>query len=76
MGFSISSIAFYPIFGYPLIMYGGITTIVLFITTAYLGRKALTHPGPTLRHHMVLAYTALAFAVFHAILGLAFLLGF
>ncbi len=66
----VISIAFYPIFGYPLIMYGGIITFLLFVAVACLGKKAMKNPGPMVRKHMLLAYITLGFALFHGLLGM------
>ena len=67
----LNNITFYPIFGIPLIVYGGVLTFLLLIFAATLailhskGVKFLSYEW-----HPRLAITGLALAVIHAVLGI------
>ncbi len=63
--------------GKPLIMYGGIFTFLLLVFTATVG--ALNFKGITVipfKWHPRLAFTTIAVALIHAILGLSLFLNF
>lgn len=67
----ISNIAYYLIFGKPLIMYIGILTLLSFSFTAYIGFMNLK--GKTkipLKWHFRMAKISLAVAITHGLLGL------
>jgi hypothetical protein len=68
----ISNIAYYLIFGKPLIMYIGILTLLSFSFTAYIGFMNLK--GKTkipLKWHFRIAKISLAVAITHGLLGLS-----
>ena len=68
----ISKLAFYLIFGKPLIMYGGILTFLSFATTATIGY--LIHHGKTnlsINWHINFVRLSFTIALFHAVLGLS-----
>jgi hypothetical protein len=65
------SITFYPIFGVPLIMYGGAFTLLLFLTAAYIGNANINgdHRIPA-KWHFLIAKTAIVLAILHGLLGI------
>ncbi len=68
----IFEIAIYPIFGRPLVLYFGILTLLLLVSTAYLGHAI--NKGKisiSIKWHMILAGSTVAFALIHAIFGLS-----
>lgn len=68
----LKDIAYYLIFGKPLIMYAGILTILSMFTTAYIGFMNLRgKTGIPLKYHFLMAKITLSLAVIHAILGLS-----
>ncbi|MFA6410084.1 MAG: hypothetical protein WCW26_00705 [Candidatus Buchananbacteria bacterium] len=67
----IKPIAFYLIFGKPLIMYGGISALLLILITATLGVMILKGKKIPLSAHVWLARITVLVAIFHAILGLS-----
>ncbi len=73
----ISDIAMYVILGRPLVMYGGILSIILLISTATVGY--LNFRGKTaipFKWHPRLAIATITVALLHAILGLSISLNF
>jgi len=64
-----SEIAYYPILGIPLIIYGGITTLILLIITAIYGMFVLKGKGK-MKYHKILAITTIIIASVHGLLGL------
>lgn len=73
----IHTIAFTLLFGLPLVVYGGFTTLLLVLFTAtvgYLNFKG-NHSIP-LKWHPVLALTTIIVAIIHGFLGLSVFLGF
>jgi len=67
----MKSIALYNIFGLPLIVYGGLTTLALFVFIAlipFLNQKGIKIP---FNWHKRLAYLALIMAAGHGILGIS-----
>jgi hypothetical protein len=64
-------IAYFPIFGWPLIVYLGILTFLSFLTTAIVGfsiyKGWLRVPIKT---HLILAITSLTLATIHGFLGI------
>ncbi len=68
------NITYYPIFGYPLIMYLGILTLLSLLGTATVGYLVFSgHAKPpiiTFATHRFLAYTTIALALIHSTLGL------
>jgi len=68
----IHTIAYTLVFGKPVIMYGGIFTLILLLFTATVGALNLhgIHVIP-FKWHPVLAVTTIIFALLHAMLGLS-----
>jgi len=75
----LTQLAFYPLFGLPLIVWGGITTLCLFIIAAiigYLNTKGVNNPPLiTLKSHKTIALIALIMGIGHGLLGLLIYLG-
>jgi len=71
----LNTLAFYQLFGYPVIMYAGIVTFLLFLATAMIGmlimKQKIKWPLST---HIIFARVALLFGVIHAIFGMAYFL--
>lgn len=65
----LNSITFYPIFGKPLIMYGGIVVAILFLIGAYYGSMALKGNAKT-STHMLIVKIALVLGLIHGVLGI------
>ena len=74
-----AQIAFFPILGLPLIAWGGLGTLLLFILTAYIGWKnskgVNKPPLITLKAHKILAVLALISGLGHGLLALLTYLG-
>jgi len=69
----IANIAYYLIFGKPLIMYLGILTLISLLCTATVGYLVFTgkaRPPITFTTHRLLAYTTIGLALIHGMLGL------
>lgn len=67
----LENISYYLIFGKPLILYGGILTLISLLSTATIGM--LNHNGKTnisMNYHFWLARITVAFALIHGILGI------
>jgi hypothetical protein len=67
-------IAYYLIFGYPLIMYLGILTLLSLLCTATLGYliwSGKAKPPITINTHRFFAYTTIALALIHGALGIS-----
>lgn len=67
----LTKLAYYPIFGKPLIFYGGIISYLLFVITALL--PLLNQKGifrTTIKWHKRAAYLALTMATIHGLLGI------
>lgn len=75
----LSQLALTPILGYPAIMYGGITTFILFLLTAFIGYRIFKgkckFKNP-IKAHQIVAVTTIILGLLHGILGLAIILGF
>lgn len=66
----LNEISYMMVFGKPLIMYVGITTILLLITTASAGMLVMKGSSRiTMKQHVWLARITLVIAAFHGILG-------
>ena len=66
----VREIAFYLIFGKPLIMYGGIITGASIFFTAYIGYSISKGKiGFSVKSHIVMARISLALMLLHGILG-------
>jgi hypothetical protein len=62
-------ITYYLIFGKPLIMYLGITTLTLFLSAAVVGGLILKGKNISIKWHTGIVKIAIAFALVHAFLG-------
>ena len=73
-----TQIAFFPIMGLPMIVWGGIFTLLLFILAAvigYLNSKGVNKPPIiTYKGHKIIALIALISGIGHGLLGLLSLL--
>ena len=68
----LKDIAYYLIFGRPLIMYMGILTFLSFLTTAYIGMNVLKPKnGIPFKYHLMMVRISFALAIIHAALGLS-----
>jgi hypothetical protein len=73
----ISQIALQPIFGMPVIAYGGLFTFGCFLFTAYIAWANMK--GKTeipFKWHMRMAFVSFVLAIVHGILGLSIFFGF
>jgi hypothetical protein len=69
---AIRSIAFYLIFGKPVIMYLGIITLICFLTTAYLGYQQMKGNNKIpLKYHFMMARISILMALIHGFMGFA-----
>jgi len=62
----LSSIMFYSVLGFPLVMYFGLLTLVLLLLGAFVGGQALKG-RMKIQTHKILAGIALVLAIGHAI---------
>jgi hypothetical protein len=68
----IQTIAYYLIFGKPIILYMGIMTFLSFLTTAYIGMNVIKpHGGIPFRYHLLFVRLSFALAMIHALLGMS-----
>jgi hypothetical protein len=67
------NIAFYYIFGIPVIVYLGIFTYISFLAAVYFGMLAMKGKG-SLSHHYAAVKIAFIIATIHALVGLSLLL--
>ena len=68
----LQSIAYYQVLGFPLIMYGGITTLLCLMVTATIGH--LNVKGNTkipMKWHFRMARITILIAVLHGVLGIS-----
>ena len=72
----LSSIAYFPVFGKPLILYIGITTLSLFIITASLGLMIFRGVKIPFKVHPAMAAIALTFGIIHGTLALSIYLNY
>lgn len=72
----LSSIAYFPVFGKPLILYIGITTLSLFIITALIGLMIFRGIRIPFRVHPQMAAIALTFGIIHGTLALSIYLNY
>jgi uncharacterized membrane protein len=71
LALSLQAIAFHPILGRPLIVWGGVFTLLILLLTATvagLNRKGI-HTIPIIWHYR-LAYLTLLLALVHGIIGI------
>lgn len=67
----ISKIAYFMIFGKPLIFYAGVITFIAFLFTAYIGwANAKGFGRIDFKWHTRIAKIAIAVAIVHALLGI------
>jgi len=75
----ITQIALLPIFGYPVIMYGGIFTFVFMVFASFIGWRTmkgkckLKNP---IKWHKAMAMIAVLLGLIHGLFGLALIIGF
>ena len=68
----LSAFALYPILGKPLIMYGGLFSLLLLLLVAIIGTMVLKNKGNVSVHtHVLLARLFILLALLHAVLGLS-----
>jgi len=68
----LRSIAFYKIFGLPLLAYGGLLALILILAAAFIGSSILAGKNKfSIKNHVWLARAAIAVALLHG--ALAFL---
>lgn len=67
----LSEIAYFPILGKPLVLYLGIATLLLFITTASIGLMIFRGVRIPFKFHPIMAGIAVSVGVAHGILGLS-----
>jgi hypothetical protein len=70
----LTQFTFYPLFGLPLIIWGGMFTFLIFALVAYIGwqnSKGVNKPPLiTFQAHKIIALIALILALFHGLLGI------
>jgi len=69
-----AKIAFYSIWGKPLIMYGGLLTLLLLVIAAVLGRMAMKGKVSVNTHKLVVALLILV-GLAHAIISFGAMMG-
>lgn len=68
----LTKIAYYLIFGKPLIMYLGILTLLSFLFTAYIGAMNLKgNMKISFKWHMRMARISISLALLHGLLAIA-----
>ncbi len=67
----LSEIAYFPILGKPLVLYMGIITLLLFITTASIGLMIFRGVRIPFKFHPTMAGIAIGFGIVHGILGVS-----
>ena len=72
----LSSIAYSPIFGKPLILYLGIITLSLFIITALMGLMIFRGVRIPFKFHPTMAAIALTFGIIHGTMALSIYLNY
>ncbi|MBW3003803.1 hypothetical protein KY337_04510 [Candidatus Woesearchaeota archaeon] len=65
----LNTISYFQLLGKPLIMWLGIMTILLLLTTAYLGYKVFKGRGELFMYHKRLAIATILLALVHGTLG-------
>jgi hypothetical protein len=67
----LTQITFFPIFGKPLIMYGGILTLLCMFFTAVIPSLQKKWPSHfNFRLHVIMARITIVLALFHGFLGM------
>jgi uncharacterized membrane protein len=72
----LSSIAYFPIFGKPLILYLGITTLSSFIITASIGLMIFRGVRIPFKFHPTMAGISLTLGIIHGTLALSIYLNY
>ena len=73
----LSKIALSMLWGKPLIMYGGIFSLLLLLSVAIIGNMVLKNKGNVSVHtHVILARLFIILALLHAVLGLSIFFNF
>lgn len=67
---TILNIAYFEIFGKPVLFYTGILTFLIFLTVAFIGYQTLRGHSK-IRYHRAAVIIAFSIATIHAILGLS-----
>lgn len=67
----LSEIAYFPIFGYPLVLYLGIITLLSFITTASIGLMIFRGVRIPFKFHPTMAGISLTLGIIHGTLGVS-----
>lgn len=67
----LNEIAYFPIFGYPLVLYLGIITLLSFITTASIGLMIFRGKPIPFKYHPTMAATALTLGIIHGTLAIS-----
>lgn len=74
----INQIALYTIFGLPIVVYGGILTLLAFLFTAFIGftnYKHLAHHLP-FAWHIIVFIASLIIALIHMFFALSIYIGY
>ena len=73
----ISNFAYQTFLGLPLVAYGGIITLILFSTVAYIGMSLKSGKSKIpYKFHPILAKIAIALAIIHALFALSIYLNY
>lgn len=67
----ISELAYFPILGKPLVLYMGISTLILFICTASIGFMIFRGVKIPFKYHPTMAGISIAVGIVHGILGVS-----
>lgn len=67
----LSEIAYFPILGKPLVLYMGITTLLLFIITASMGLMIFRGVRIPFKFHPMMAGISITVGIVHGILGVS-----
>jgi hypothetical protein len=75
--YMISSVAYTSLFGFPLILYGGIVTLICLLITASIGFTTIKGiKWITFKYHRPMAAITITLAIIHGILGLSIYFNF
>ena len=67
----LSEIAYFPIFGKPLILYMGVITLISFIITASIGLMIFRGRSIPFKWHPTMAGISIIIGIIHGILGIS-----
>ena len=65
----LTNISLYQIFGFPLIMYGGLLTLIMILSVATLGYLIHSGKSTNIKLHIWLARITVVLALIHGVLG-------